>query len=137
MLPHKIKVVIFQKLYPINIFKIIVENTENSPYSSPYTIEYKILRKPHLLLHKTGIFSSATAIVPQTSAYCSYAKSSKQQLTAHTPIAKGDTTKCNKHASFSSNALLCLLVFKSQLTLPRKTQNKYFTYNTNYNKNLS
>ena len=108
----KIEVVIFHKLYLAHIFTIIAENTENSLNSSSYTIEPKIVRNSHLLLCKLGIFSSATAIVLQTSVNCSYAKSSKQQLTAHTSIVKGDMAKCYKHVSFSSNALLCSLVLK-------------------------
>ena len=39
-------------------------------------------------------------------------KISKQQLTAHTSIVKEDRTKCYKHVTFSSNALLCSLVLK-------------------------
>ena len=122
--PHKIKVEIFPKLYPTKTYTIIVENTENSLYSSSYTIEYKIVRNSHLLSHKNWHFSSATAIVLQTSVNCSHTKPSKQQLTAHMSIVKGNMTKCYKHAPFSSNALLSSLVLKSQLTLPRKIQNK-------------
>ena len=55
------------------------------------------MRNSHLLLCKTGIFSSATAIVVQTSINCSYAKTSKQQLTAHLSIVKEIVTKCSKH----------------------------------------
>ena len=36
---------------------IIVENTENPPNSSSYTIEHKVVRNSHLLFHKAGIFS--------------------------------------------------------------------------------
>ena len=86
----------------------------NSPNSSSFTIDVdtQLLRKSHLLLCKIGIFSSATAIVLQTKINCSYARASKQQLTAHTSIVKGDMAKCYKHASFSSNALLYSLVLK-------------------------
>ena len=47
--PHKTKV---EKSHNSNLTKypqIIVENTENSPNSSIYTIEYKIVRISHLL----------------------------------------------------------------------------------------
>ena len=47
--PHKIKVEIVHKLNPTKTSTIIVENTENSPKSSFYTIEYKIVRNSHLL----------------------------------------------------------------------------------------
>ena len=120
----KIEVVIFHKFYLAHIPTIIAENTENSPNSSSYTIEHKIVRNSHLLLCKIGIFSSATAIFLQTSVNCSYAKSSKQQLTAHMSIVKGDTAKCYKHTSFSSNTLLCSLVLRSYLALSHKIQNK-------------
>ena len=124
VLPHKIEVVILHKLYLTKTSTIIVENTENLPYSSSYTIEYKIGEILTYCHTKIGIFSSATAIVLQTSINCSHTKPSKQQLTAHMSIVKGNTTKCHKHAPFSSNALLCSLVLKSQLTFPRKIQNK-------------
>ena len=105
--------------------EIIAENIENLPNPSSYTIVYKIVRNSHLLSHKIGIFSSATAIVLQTSINCSHTKSSKQQLTAHMSIVKGNMAKCYKHAPFSSNALLCSLVLKSKPTFTRrKIQNK-------------
>ena len=50
--PHKIEVEILNKLYPTKTSTIIVENTKNFPYSSSYTIEYKIVRNSHLLSHK-------------------------------------------------------------------------------------
>ena len=56
VLPHKIKVVILHKLYLTKTSTIIVENTENSPNSSSYTIEYKIVRNSHLLSHKNWHF---------------------------------------------------------------------------------
>ena len=54
--PHKIKVEILHKLYPTKTSTIIVENTENLPNSSSYTIEYKIVRNSHLLSHKNWHF---------------------------------------------------------------------------------
>ena len=86
--PHKNKV---EKSHNLNLTKypqIIVENTENSPNSSTYTIEYKIVRIPHLFFSKFGIFSSVMAIVLQTSSNCSYTKHQEQQLTAHTSIVE-------------------------------------------------
>ena len=50
--PHKTKV---EKSHNSNLTKypqIIVENTENSPNSSIYTIEYNIVRNSHLLSQK-------------------------------------------------------------------------------------
>ena len=106
----KIKVVVSHKVNLTHIFTIIAENTENLLKSSSYTIEHKIVRKSHPLLCKIGIFSSATAIVLETKINCSYTRASKQQLTAHTSIVKGDTAKCYKHMTFSSSALLYSLV---------------------------
>ena len=62
------------------------------------------------IISKTGISSSATAIVQQTSVNCSHTKLSKQQLTAHTSIVNGYMAKCYKHAPFSSSTLLWSLV---------------------------
>ena len=76
------------------------------------------------IISKTGIFSSTTAIVQQTSVNCSHTKLSKQQLTAHMSIVKGYTAKCYKHAPFSSSALLWSLVLESQPTFLHKIQNK-------------
>ena len=117
--------VILHKFYLAHIPTIIAENTENSPNSSSYTIEHKIVRNSHLLLCKIGIFSSATAIVLQTSVNCSYTKSSKQQLTVHTSIVKGDTTKCYKHTPF---IFKCTIVFSGIKNITDSiTQNKITT----------
>ena len=130
----KIEVVIVHKFYLAQIPTIIAENTENLPNSSSYTIEYKN-RNSHLFLHKIGIFSSATAIVLQISVNCSYTKSSKQELTAHTAIVKGDTAKCYKHACFFLQTHYCIRKLTGIITQNTKQIN--FTHNTNYNKNIS
>ena len=54
--PHKIKVEIIHKSNPTKTSTIIVEKTKNLPYSSFYTIEYKIVRNSHLLSHKKLAF---------------------------------------------------------------------------------
>ena len=135
----KIEVVVFHKLYLTHIFTIIAENTKNSLNSSSYTIEIikaKIMRNSHLLSHKTGIFSSATAIVLQTGINCSYANSSKQQSTAHTSIVKRNMAKCYKHTLF---LFKCTIVFTGvkniidSITLKYKPK-KFYLQNTNYNK---
>ena len=51
------EVEIFHKSFLAKTSTIIVENTEDSPNSSSYTIEYKLVRNSHLLSQKTGIFS--------------------------------------------------------------------------------
>ena len=50
--PHKTEVEIFHKSFFAKTSTIIVENTENSPNSSSYTIEYKLVRISHLLSQK-------------------------------------------------------------------------------------
>ena len=96
------EVEILQRLISAKPSTIIVENTENSPNSSSYTIECKLVRNSHLLFQKNGIFSSATAIVLLTRCKLLTRKLSKQQLTALNSIVKRYTAKCYKHASISS-----------------------------------
>ena len=131
----QIEVVILHKLYLTKPSTIIVENTENSPYSSSYTIEYKIVRNSHLLSHKIGIFSSATAIVLQTSINCSHTKSSKQQLTAHMSIVKGDMDKVLQTHTFLFE---CTIVFtgvkKSTDITAQNAKQINLAYNTNSTK---
>ena len=103
--------------------QIIVENTENSPNSSSYTIEYKIVRNSHLLSQNWHFLKCHSN--------CS---TNKHKLLTHKVIkaaidcsyiyCEGNMAKCYKHALFSSNALLCSLVLKSQPTFPHKIQNK-------------
>ena len=117
--PCKTKVEIFHKQILQKYPQIIVEKTKNSPNSSSYTIEDKIVKisqnwhflkchsncstnKCKLLTHK--VIKAATD--------CSYI------------YCEGNTTKCYKHALFSSNALLLSLVLEHQLTFPHKIQNK-------------
>ena len=103
--------------------QIIVENTENLPDSSSYTIEYKIVRNSHLLSQNwhflkchsncsTNKRKLLTHNVTQAAIDCSYI------------YCEGNMAKCYKHALFSSNALLLSLVLESQLTFPHKIQNK-------------
>ena len=125
VLPHKNQGGNTSQIISTQTSTIIVENTKNSPYSSSYTIEYKIVRNSHLLSHKNWHFLKCHSNCSTNKhVNCSHTKSSKQQLTAHMSIVKGNTTKCYKHTPFSSNALLCSLVLESQLTLSRKIQNK-------------
>ena len=135
----KIEVEIFHKLYLAQISTIIAENTE---ILAKFVILHNRTQSSEkfspILRHKIGIFSSATTIVLQTSVNCSYAKSSKQQFTAHTSIVKGDMTKCYKHMPFFSNALLCSLVLIKSIDITtQNTKQINFTHNTNYNKNIS
>ena len=98
------KVETVHKLFFAKPSTIISKNTENSPNSSAYTIECKLVRNFSPIVTKIGIFSSATAIVLQTSANCSHKNSQKQQLTAHTSIVKRITVSVtNTHLSFSKH----------------------------------
>ena len=101
------EVEIFYKLFSAKPSTIIVENTENLPNSSSYTIEHKLVRNSHLLSQKSGNFSSATSIVFIQSTNCSHTNYQKQQLTAHTSIVKRYTAKCYKHAPFSLQVHYC------------------------------
>ena len=119
--------------------QVIVENTENSPNSSSYTIKYKSVRNSHLLSQKTGIFFlKCHSNCSTNKRNCSHTKLSKQQLTAHKSIVKRYTAKCYKHAPFYSSALLWSLVLESQLTFSaQNTKQINLTYIDNYNKNIS
>ena len=103
----QIYVVIFHKLYLTKTSTIIVENTENSPYLSSYTIENKIVRNSHLLSHKNWHFLKCHSNCSTSKHKLLTHKAIKQQLTAHTSIVKGNMTKCQKHASFSLQMHYC------------------------------
>ena len=53
--PHKTKVEIVHKSNYTKTSKTIVENTENLPISSSYTIEYKIVRKLSHIISKLAL----------------------------------------------------------------------------------
>ena len=56
VLPHKNQGGNTSQIISTQTSTIIIENTKNSPYSSSYTIEYKIVRNSHLLSHKNWHF---------------------------------------------------------------------------------
>ena len=121
--PHKIKV---EKSHNLNLTKyplIIVENTENSPNSSFYTIEHKLVRNSHLLSQKMAFSQVPQQLFKQTNANCSHTKFSEQQLTAHTSIVKRITAKCYKHAPLSSKSTI-VVTGVSLLTSTHKLLNK-------------
>ena len=92
--------------------QIIVENTENLPYSPSYTIEYKIVRNSHLLSQNWHFLKCHSN--------CS---TNKCKLLTHKAInaaidcsyiyCEGAMAKCCKHALFSSNTPLWSLVLES------------------------
>ena len=64
--PHKQRWKFFTSYFSAKPSTIVVENTENSPNLSSYTIEHKLVRKFSPIIPKIGIFSSVTAIVQHT-----------------------------------------------------------------------
>ena len=116
--PHKTKVEIVHKSNPTKTSTIIVENTENLPNSSFYTIEYKIVRNSHLLSQNWHFLKCHSN--------CS---TNKHKLLTHKVIKaaidcsyiywKGNMAKFYKHTLLSSNTLLSSWVLKSQLTFSR------------------
>ena len=118
--------IIVEKHRNFAILVILHNRIQNSEKFSP------------IVSQKFGIFSSATAIVLQTSINFSHTKPSKQQLTAHTSIVKGNTTKCHKHAPF---LFKCTIVFtgvkKSTDISTQNTKQINLACITNYNKNIS
>ena len=104
--------------------QVIVENTENLPNPSSYTIEYKSVRNSHLLSQNWHFLKVPQQLFYKQALIAHTQKLSKQHSTAHTSIVKGYTAKCYKHAHFSlQSALLWSLVLVSQLTFPHRLQN--------------
>ena len=125
VLPHKFELVILHILYHTKTSTIIVENTENSPYSSSYTIEYKIVRNSHLLSHKNWHFLKCHSNCPTNKCKLLTHKAIKAAIGCSYIYCEGKYDKVSQTCtSFSSNTLLCSRVLKSQLTSSHKIQNK-------------
>ena len=116
------------KINVTHITTIIAENTENSLNSVFNTIEntkLKIVRNSHLLSHKTGIFSSAMAIVLQTSINCSYTKNIKAAIDCSYIYCEGNHNKVlQTHAFFLQMHTLILIGVIKQINT--------FTQDINY-----
>ena len=67
------EVEIFQKLIPAKPSTIIVENTENSPNSSSYTIDHKSVRNSHLLFQNLAFSQVPHQLFLIQNANCSHA----------------------------------------------------------------
>ena len=93
------------KLFFAKPSTIIVENTENSPYSSSYTIERQLVRNSHLLSQKLA-FSQVPHQLFFKQGNLLTRKLSKQQLTVFTSIVKRYMAKCYKHAPISSKCTI-------------------------------
>ena len=110
--PHKTKVEISHKSNLTKISTNYCRKHENSPNSSSYTIEYKIVRNSHLLSQNwhflkchsncsTNKCKLLTRKVIKAAIDCSYV------------YCEGTTAKCCKYTLFSSNAPLWSLVLES------------------------
>ena len=85
---------------------IIVENTENLPNSSSYTIDHKLVRNSHPLSQKLAFSQVPQQLFYTQSTNCSHTNFSKQQLTAHTSIVKKIMASVtNTHKSLQSTLL--------------------------------
>ena len=124
LFPHKQRWNYFTSYFSAKPSTIIVESTENSPNSSSYTIEYKLVRNSHLL-SQFGIFSSVTAIVQHTKCKLLTHKLSKAAINCSYIYCEEIYGKVLQTHTFSlQSALLWSLVLVSQLTFPHKLQNK-------------
>ena len=116
----QIYVVIFHKLYLTKTSTIIVENTKNSPNSSSYTIENKIVRNSHLLSHKNWHLLKCHSNCSTSKRKLLMHKAIKAAIDCSYIYCEGKYDKVSQTRTFfSSNALLWSLVLKSQLTFPR------------------
>ena len=100
---------VFHKINLTHIFTIIAENTDNSPNSSSYTIEHKIVRKYLTYCLQNWHFLKCHSNCSINKVLnCSYAKSSKQQLTASYICCEG------RHGKVLQTRILlfkCTIVF--------------------------
>ena len=112
----------FQKLIPTIPSTIIVENTENSPNSSSYTIECKNSEKFSPIVSKVGIFSSATAIVLNTKMQIAHTQIIKAAINCFHIYCEEDYGKCYKHTpSFFKHTFASTGVTNAQITKTNKT----------------
>ena len=138
VLPHKIEVVILHKLYLTKTSTIIVENTENSPYSSSYTIEYKIVRNSHLLSHKNWHFPKCHSNCSTNKCKLLMHKAIKAAIDCSYVYCEGKYDKVLQTHTF---LFKCTIVFtgvkKSTDISVQNTKQINLAYITNYNKNIS
>ena len=137
VLPHKFEVVILHKLYHTKTSTIIVENTKNSPYSSSYTIEYKIVRNSHWLSqnwhflkchsncstnkHKLLMHKVIKAAIDCSYVYCE--RKNDKVLQTRTVLFK--------------HTIVFTGVKKSTDIITQNTKQINLAYNSNYYKNIS
>ena len=138
VLPHKTKMEIVHKSNLTKTSTIIVENTENSPNSSPYTIQNKIVRNSHLLSQNWHFLKCHSNCSTNKCKLLTH-KVIKAAIDCSYVYCEGNMAKCYKYTLFSSNALLFSWVLKSQPTFSRKIQKKNINLAciTNYYKNIS
>ena len=137
--PHKIKVEILHKLYPTKTSTIIVENTENLPNSSSYTIEYKIVRNSHLLSHKNWHFLKCHSNCSTNKRKLLTHKITKAAIDCSYIYCEGKYDKVLQTRTF---LFKCTIVFTgvkklTDITAKKKYKTNKSCINTNYNKNIS
>ena len=135
--PHKIKVEILHKLYPTKMSTIIIENTENLPNLSSYTIEYKIVRNSHLLSHKIGIFLKCHSNCSTNKCKLLTHKITKAAIDCSYIYCEGKYDKVLQTHTF---LFKCTIVFTGVKKLTdittKNTKQINLACNTNYNKNI-
>ena len=120
--PHKQMWKTFSSYFLQKPSTIIVEHTENSHNSQLYTIQHKNSEKFSPIITKIGIFSSATAIVLQTSANCSHTKFSKAAINCSYVYCEEDYGKCYKHTPFFfKRTIVSTGATNAQITKTNKT----------------
>ena len=136
--PHKTKVGKSHNSNPTKYPQVIVENTENSPNSSYYTMEYKLVRNSHLLSQKIGILSSATAIVQHTKRKLLTHKLSKAAINCSYIYCEEIYGKVlQTRTILFKRTIVVTGVRKSTNISAQNTEQINLTYIVNYNKNIS
>ena len=108
------------------------------PNSSPYTIEYKIVRNSHVLSQKLAFSQVPQQLSNIQSTNCSHTNYQKQQFTAHKSIVKRYMAKCYKHAPLSSKRTIVVTgVSKPTNISTQNTKQINLTSIVKYNINIS
>ena len=91
-------------------------------FTTLHNTTQKIVRNSHLLSQKFGIFSSATAIVLQTSANCSHTKFLEAAINCSHIYCEEDYGKCYKHTPFFfKRTIVSTSITNAQITKTNKT----------------
>ena len=138
VLPHKFEVVILHKLYCTKTSTIIVENTENLPYSSSYTIEYKTVRNSHLLSQKNWHFLKCHSNCSTNKRKLLMHKVIKAAIDCSYIYCEGKYDKVLQTRTFLFKRTIVFTgVKKSTDIIAQNTKQINLAYNSNYYKNIS